>query len=260
MILYADVLLAVNTAVNYFILLSVDKILKCEARLYRLLLGAASGAIFSLIVFCGTRGSLILFGVRIISSAVITIITFGLHNVKEYVKKLIATVSVSLIYCGGFILVYQIFKPPKMYIINDVLYLDVDPALLIGLTAVIYLILLLINRLLRERLKSSVVNLTFTVDQQEYACMAKIDTGCSLTEPFSGAPVILADDTVFKTDSYAQRRIIPYHTVNSSSFLFAVKADRVIIDKQTITKTVYIASIGRLNDPFHAIINPEIIR
>lgn len=260
MIVYADILLAVNAAVNYAILLTVDRLMKCEARLYRLLLGALTGSLFSLLIFTDISGSVMLFGIRLLSSAVITLITFGLRDIKEYAKKLILTTAVSLIYCGFFILIYQITKPPGMYIVNDVLYLDIDPLVMIGLTAVIYFILLMINKLFRERIKSTVVHLSFSIGQQNYHCMAKIDTGCNLREPFSGSPVILADTTVFMTDKTQPLRVIPYQTVNSTAILYAVKADRVVIDKKTIDKTVYIASVERLSDPFHAIINSEIIR
>lgn len=260
MIVYVDVLLVVNIAVNYAVLLTAGQLIKRDTRLFRLLLGALTGALFSLIIFVDIQSEILLFLIKVFSSLLLTLITFGYRSKGEWLRALAAVLTVSLLYSGGIILIYQLLRPPNMLIVNNVPYLALNPVPLVLITAVIYLILLLINRLLRERIKSSVASLRFTVNDKEFSCVAKIDTGCNLTEPFSGAPVIIADDTVLTLAEDQQVRIIPYSTVQGASCLRAVKADQVYINKTEIHKTVYIAVTDRLCDSFHAIINSDIVR
>lgn len=260
MVVYVDILLFVNTIINYAVLMTSEKLLKRDCRLYRILAGALTGSLFSLVIFAVINQYFILLLLRVFASAVITFITFGWHSKSEYFKALIFTTAVSILYCGFIILFYQIFKPPNMLIVNDVPYMQINPILLILLTSVIYICILLLHRLFSERIKNTVVMLKFTVKEKEYTCIAKIDTGCNLKEPFSSSPVIIVDRTIFEVDHNEPLRIIPYTTVNSNSFLYAVKAENVTIDKSKITKPIYIASSNIDNPNYRAIINSEIIR
>ena len=250
----------INVAVNYVVLLTADKLLKRGIRLLRLLAGAALGAMLSLVIFLRIGSVILLLLIRIASSALITLATFGFKSRLEYLKAALMTVAVSMLYSGGLILFYQIFKPPDMLIINDVPYFNVNPLSLILLTAVIYLILLILIKLFSERIKSTVVPLKFTVSDTEYTCIGKLDTGSDLTEPFSGSPVIIVDKKIFTPADDAPCRIIPYTTVNGSSYLRAVKADTLIIEHNRIVKQVYIASGDIRNGHYEAVINPDIIR
>ncbi|MBQ3330760.1 MAG: sigma-E processing peptidase SpoIIGA [Ruminococcus sp.] len=260
MIIYVDILLFVNTIINYAILMTTERLLKRNCRLYRILSGAFIGSLFSLPVFFGPNNKGFLFLLRILSSALITMISFGWNGRFEYIKAILCTVLTSVGYCGFFILFYQIFKPPDMVIVNDVVYLQNDPLWLTVLTAVIYVILLAVNKLFSERIKSTVVSLQFSVMQKTYSCVGKIDTGCHLLEPFSSAPVIIADPSVFTVDTQQPLRVIPYTALSGKSYLNGVKADSVIINQQTVDKDIYIAS-GKIDNPnYQALINSDIIR
>lgn len=260
MIIYVDILLFVNTIVNYAILMTSEKLLKQNCRLYRILAGALTGSLFSLLIFFDSGNRLFLFLLRLLSAALITMITFGWKSKAEYIKALLCIIFVSAGYCGLFILFYQLFKPPDMIIVNDVVYLQNDPLLLTLMTAVIYVVLLLLYKLFSERIKSTVVPLRFTVYHNTYSCIGKIDTGCRLREPFSSSPVIIADPSIFTVDISQPQRIIPYTVIGGGSYLNGVKADSVIIDQKQIDKEIYIAS-GEIGNPnFQAIINSDIIR
>ena len=256
---YVDVLLFINTLLNYAVLATADALLKRQCRLFRLIAGAFTGSLFSLTIFLdiGDGWSI---PIKILSCALITAIVFGAKDLREYAKAALMTLSVSLVYSGAIILLYQVFRPPSLLIVNSVPYLRIDPLVMLGATAVIYLLLLILNRLFRERIRSTVVPLRYTVNGKEYRCIGKIDTACRLIEPFSRAPVIIVDSSVMPIAPEAPARVIPYSAVGISSFLRAVKADKVCIDKKEIYGTVYIASADQLDTHFRAIINSEIIR
>ncbi len=260
MVVYIDILIVINTVINYAVLMTADKLLKRNIRLYRLIIGAFTGALFSLIIFTDIDNQPLLWLIRLISSAVIALAAFGYKSRREYIKALIMTAAVSLVYCGGFILFYQLFKPPNMLIINDVPYFEVDPLLMIILTAVIYIILLVISKLFSERIKSTVVPVKFSINKKDYSCIGKVDTGCNLTEPFSNSPVIIVDRSIITINDNEPRRIIPYTSIGGSSYLSAVKADSVTIDNKCIDKIIYIAMSDINNGQYEAIINSDILR
>ena len=107
MVVYVDILIVINAAVNYAVLLTADKLLKRGIRLLRLLAGASLGAIFSLIVFLRIDNVILLLLIRVASSAVITLAAFGYKSHAEYLKAALMTIAVSMLYSGGFILFYQ---------------------------------------------------------------------------------------------------------------------------------------------------------
>ena len=260
MVIYIDVLLFVNAIVNYAILMTAEKLLKRDVRLYRMISGAVIGAAFSLTIFIRSDSRILLLMLRIITTGIITLIVFGWKSSLEFLKSYLCNTAVSVIYCGTYILFYQLFKPPNMVIVNDILYLQVNPLWLTALTAIIYILVLVIYKLFSERIKRTVVMLKFTIHNKTYSCVGKVDTGSNLREPFSSAAVIVVDTSVFDTALEELIRIIPYSTVNGSSYLNAVKADAVHIDKKPISETVYIAS-GHIQNPnYQAIINSEMIR
>lgn len=260
MVIYIDVLLFVNAIVNYAILMTAEKLLKRDIRLYRMILGALIGALFSLTIFIRSDSRILLLLFKIVTTGIITLIVFGWKSSKEFLKSYVCNTAVSIIYCGAYILFYQVFKPPNMVIVNDILYLQVNPLWLTVLTAIIYILVFVIYKIFSERIKSTVVLLKFTIHEKNYSCVGKVDTGSNLKEPFSSAPVIIVDTAVFDTAQEELIRIVPYSTVNGSSYLSAVKADTVHIDKKPISETVYIAT-GQIHNPnYQAIINSEIIR
>ena len=86
MVIYIDVLLFINTIINYAILITTERLLKRNCRLYRILLGAFTGALFSLFIFVDSDSRLLLFLLRVLSSALLTLITFG--SKQSYVLSL----------------------------------------------------------------------------------------------------------------------------------------------------------------------------
>lgn len=260
MVIYIDVLLFVNAIVNYAVLMTTEKLMKRNGRLYRILIGALTGSLFSLLIFWMDENRLLLFLLKLLSAAALTLITFGWRSRLVFLKTFLCCLAVSVVYSGFFILFYQIFKPPNMMIVHDILYLQVNPLSLIALTVIIYLIILLLYKLFSERIKSTVVPLDFSVDGLSYSCTGKIDTGCNLREPFSSSPVIITDPSVFRIQDHQPCRIVPYTALNNRSYLKAVRAQQVCINKQPIDREIYIAVSTIQNGDYQAIINSEIIR
>lgn len=259
-VIYVDVLMFINTVVTYAVLTTCEKLFKRRTKLLRLISAAFIGSLFSLLMFFGTRSFVISLLLKTASSMLITLIAFSYGGRKEYFRTTLAVIGISTVYSGLFILLYQLFKPPNMAVINDVVYFEFNPLVLTALTAVIYIMITLFHKLFFERIKNTVVHLEATVNERRFSCLAKIDTGCDLTEPFSGAPVILVDRSVFCADEFTEKRVIPCTTVGGSSILYGVKAQLVSIGNTVIDREIYIAGAPVDNTAFQAIINSEIVR
>lgn len=234
--------------------------LKLRSRTWRIILASFVGSLFALAVLIDLRSFLLSVAIRIISTLTIVMIAFAFHSFKELCKHSLLTLCVSFVFSGVMIAVYQLFRPPNMQIVNDIVYFDVDPLLLLVLTGVIYCIMYWIERLFRERVKATVVRLEFTVCGLSVSCMGKLDTGCSLTEPFSGAPVIIADSSVLTVPEVPERRVIPYSTVGGSSVLFGIRAQSVTINGKPVEKEIYIAQGEVHSSSYQAILNSDIVR
>ncbi len=259
-VVYVDVLLFINTITTYAVLITAERLFKRDTVILRLIAASLIGSLFSLLIFVGVKSVLFSLAIKIGSSLLITLIAFPFVSKRAYLKTALGVVASSILYSGFFILIYQWFRPRNMLIINDIVYFEFNPLVMIGCTAVLYTVITVLQKLFRERIKSTVVRLRFFVNSQEYACTGKVDTGCSLTEPFSGAPVIIVDASVMPIGESDQKRVIPYSTVNSSSILYAVRAEKVLIDSVPIEKEIYLASAPIRSGEIQAIINSDIVR
>lgn len=259
-VVYVDVLLFINIIINYAVLITAEKLMKRQTALWRLIAASAVGSLFSLLVFTGVDSGVFSFVIKAASSLLTVLIAFPIVSRAEYLKTTLAAVGVGIVYSGFFILFYQLFKPSNMLIVNDIVYFEFNPLILLASTGAIYLLMTLFQKLFRERIKASTVNLKYTALSREYTCIAKIDTGCDLTEPFSSAPVIVADSSVMTIPDDCPKRVIPYSAVDSTSILYGVRADSVFIDGKPIDREIYIAAAPLNSKRFQAIINSEIIR
>lgn len=258
-VIYIDVLVFTNSIINYCILATVKKYFHIDTKLYRIIISSFVSAFSSFVIFLPIYDAFFAVIIRIVVSTITVFITFGYKDIKTFVINIIGFFITSVIFCGGFILIYQVFRPQNMVIINDTVYFDIEPILMILITLFIYIIIVLFSKVFKDRTTNTIVNLKFYINEKEYSCIGKIDTGCNLTEPFSGSPVIITDKTVIK-DDLEFTRIIPYNTIDNSSYLNAVKADKVIIDNKETQKEIYIAVSNKPLKMYQAIINSQITR
>lgn len=198
--------------------------------------------------------------VKAASSLTLSLVAFPHRDAKAVCKNTAGVMITSITFSGLMALIYQLFRPPNFFVIHDYLYFEFNPLIMIGITLIIYLILTVFHLLFREKIKRSVVPLTFVVNERSYHCTAKVDTGCNIREPFSDSPIIIVDQSVYTIEDTAAKRVIPYSTIDRSSILYATKADSVCVDGRSVTQTIYIAQGTVRNPAYQAIINSDIVR
>lgn len=138
------------------------------------------------------------------------------------------------------IAVWMLFAPENLLIRNSSVYIAVSPTVLVITTAFCYVILRVIMRI-TGRKSSGEQHCTLTILRQGQLrkCFAKVDTGNTLKEPFSGEPVIVVKREVFpeisaNTDTCLRDgfRLIPFASVGGEGVLPAFRADKITITEQ----------------------------
>lgn len=104
--IYVDLIIILNFMLDFLLLLSLSLILKRNAKILRLLLGALIGGISIVFLFINVS-SLELFFYKVFISILMILISFGFKNIKYTFKNMVYLYLLSIILGGG------------LYFIND---------------------------------------------------------------------------------------------------------------------------------------------
>lgn len=239
--IYADVFFFINMFVDYSLLLCVKRIIHSNTKYNRLLTGAFSGAVFSFTAFLPFNHFPINFLLDTAIAAVMTLLTFGYKNKIRFLKTCSVMIVVSFLFTGAMIFFYNAIHPNGMVIINNAVYFNISPVLLIILTLVIYIVLYVFKKLFKNHASSNLVhNLRVYISDKEYKIKSKTDSGCNVKEPFSGDKVIIIEKNVVDCLNNKKMRLIPFNSLGGTGILEGYKADKVYIDDKFINEEVYI--------------------
>ena len=242
-LVYIDVLIFTNIFQDFMLLLILKRALHLRASYFRLLAGSFMGGIASLLALIPHIHFIINLFINIAVALLLILITFGFYNWKTYIKNTATLFIISYLVNGALICFYLAIKPKGMAIINNTVYFDISPLLLIILTLIIYFILRIYKRLFKNHSRAySMVNVSFSYKNREYCVKCKIDSGCNVKEPFSGNYVIIIDEksinnTVIDNE---KMRIIPFDSLGGKGVIYGFKADEVKIANKIINQDIYI--------------------
>ena len=261
---YIDVLVVLNLFINFLLLSAVSKLFRCEAKRYRLVLGALTGAVFSLLIYFELH-MLLSPALKLLFSAVMIAVSFGFPPWRRFLKLCAALFAVSFLFAGIMTAVWVLIAPPGMALNNGIVYFDFSPLLFVLLTVICYLALSLVNRVFKRSAPAELLEtVELTVCGKSAVLTALIDTGNQLTEMFSGFPVVVTEFGILsgmmttelnllfisvyggKTPkiSDSRFRVIPFDAVSGFGVLPAVRADCVKIRNKRITE-VYVAACNK---------------
>ncbi|ARP49942.1 hypothetical protein B6259_02995 [Ruminococcaceae bacterium CPB6] len=223
---YVDVLLAVNLFIDYFLLLLTAKFLHISVRRYRLLLGALIGSGGSLMILLPPLAPAEELLLRLGLSLPITLAAFGFGGFAAFFRRVLTFFLFSFALAGILLAVWYFVAPGGLFVKNSVIYFYVPPLLLIVLTLISYFILRLVQRAAgRGPLRHTVCQVHAKLGGREVSFSARIDTGSALTEPFSGLPVIVAEEQVLLPLPDDPPRAVPYTSVGGEGLLRAWRAE-----------------------------------
>jgi len=219
MIVYIDVVFAINLIFDYSLLLTTDLILKRNANLKKVLLGAFIGEL-SLITLFVQFNSTSLFVFKVLLSFLMSICTFGYKD-KKYTTYNVVYLYLMGIILGGFITyLYNEFKINREYSLKYILILSVS---LIGL----FIYYKLITKMKNDYNNRYKVIIYY--EDKIYEGLGFLDSGNTLASPISGKPIILIEKE-YITLHKLKLLPVPFNALNHRGLVYCFKPDRLIVN------------------------------
>lgn len=247
-----------------------------KVRQIRLIAGALFGALCSLIILLPPMNSALSLITKLAVSLVICLISFRFDGIKCLIKNTAAFFMISFLFCGVMIALWFTFTPKEMVINNSTVYFNISPVILIVSSLVTYFVVRIICRITgRKKPKDLYCDVKIDCRSSQATIKGKLDTGCSLVEPFSGSPVIVCDRSKIKNiipenileyekscagmPTATKIRLIPYSTIHGTGLLPCFKPDRVFIGDSLCLNEIYIAVAddGSMDSKLGCVINPQ---
>lgn len=277
MVIYADILIFVNTIIDYFLLRLTAKICRSDFKEIRLIAGAFTGGLFSLYILIPQSNVITEFAARIAFCLLMSFVAFGFRSFRKILREFILLFSVSFLYAGFMYSIWYVFKPNGIVINNGVVYFDVSPLFLIVVAAVCYILISVVMAIInRRKIKAAECDIQIECGTKSVNARALLDTGHRLTDEITGSAVIIVDKAVgerlfghitvntpiMSDGDYSGFRVIPYKTIDSEGILPAFRCEKMIANHEGSTYKIsspVVAVLDRkITDECNAIINPQI--
>ncbi len=276
MVVYADILLTVNLIVDFILLKITLKILNLIPKTVRLVLASLVGSLFSLYIFLPKSPVLVELSAQFLMSAVLMFVCIGFGSLKRFLRAVLTLFTVTLVYGGAMIALWQIFKPRGMVINNSVVYFNISPIILILTTVAGYFMYIGFSKIFAITSKTAKrCSITLYALGKSVGVTAIIDTGNSLTDILSNSEIIIVDTAVAKAlfgtvDIYTDPllatrfRTIPCATVSGSSIMEGFRCDmgEIYLKDKTVHLNNPIIALSKtpIKEDYSAILNPKILK
>ena len=189
MTVYADLLFIVNLYIDALLLSAVRRFLRLPLTGKRLLLASVLGGVFGLSALLPALPGVVLFPLALLESLALCATAFAPKPMTQLLKAvfLLFLFGAAL---SGLLTAAAYFLPIHgILLANGAVYFNISALTLILLTCVSYGVLYGFDRLFRKKEPDIFfAKLTITRQGKTVTLPAKIDTGLTLTEPFSGTP------------------------------------------------------------------------
>ena len=234
--IYLDVIFIINFLLDFNIMYIVNKTLKRNTRIKRLLLASLFGELTLLFLFINIS-SIALFIIKILLCLFLSLIAFNYVNLKYTINNMTYVYMVSTIYGG---LLYFL----KSTINNDYMYLLI----------IIILLPIFTKEILKSyrNIKSNynyyyMININFDKNKT-IKLNSFLDTGNKLVDPYTNKGIILVNFHKIKKIVPIRSPIyVPYKSLNNNGLLKCIKPLSIEIDGKVFTNYL----IGLSNKSFN---------
>lgn len=250
-VVYVDVLFILNLYITVLQAAAAARLCRVRVKGWRLLLGGAAGGAASLLYFMD-MSPLASAAVNLLCALAIVLIAIGFGGGRAFFRRVLTFVGTGMLLAGLVVGLQLLLRPADPFYSNGAVYFEVSPLVLIGVTAVSYLLLRIFDRLTAKPATKEPASMTIGVDGRSVVTEAIIDSGNLLRDTISGAPVAIvelsvvrplfpgSEATFFETldpklcpaQSAGRMRVIPCQTVTGSRLLAAFRPDKVSISSK----------------------------
>lgn len=247
-VVYIDLLFLLNLTANYLLLLVTGQIAGARLRRGRIALSAALGALYACLIFVPGGAWLAAVPCKLASGAGMALLAYGRERRLLFITLVYFACAAAL---GGLVMACETLWGGSLTLEHGVLYSWVDLRLLLLLIAAGYAALTLVFRRTGRHGGGELVKAEVTLWGEKVTLTALLDSGNTLTDPISNAPVLVAEAERFRQvlppdldpgdpaegakklarDGKRGARLLPYRAVGvPCGMLLAAPADRVVLD------------------------------
>ncbi|MCM1363948.1 MAG: sigma-E processing peptidase SpoIIGA [Ruminococcus sp.] len=241
-VVYVDILVVVNIYVNYGLVRLSSIICRQRVKQWRLVLSALLGGVGSVVILIPNVPNVVFLMIRIAFAFGLVFAAFGFSNRLQFFRAFGSFFLVNFVFAGLMFALWMFVSPKSMLYSTGIVYFNIDTMSLVVLTVVCYAVMSAIHAFVKSKApKNTIYQLDIFIGEEVFTCKAFLDTGNSLTEPFSALPVIIVNNDVAPmsgksltvercfADFEYPVRVIPCSSVTSSSMLSAYKPDKIHI-------------------------------
>ncbi len=192
MVVFLDVLIAVNLVLNYTVLRASAHITGQLKNRLRMLAGAALGAAYAAACVVLTDGFLSSLPVRILVGAAMSVVSFGLG--RRALRTTLFFFGITAAF-AGIVFVLSYVAEDRIGFVEGNVYINLSLPLLAVSTAAAYLILTLLFRppALRGGTAAKIMKAKVRAGGKEVKFDVLLDTGCTLLDPTTNREVLVAN-------------------------------------------------------------------
>ncbi len=294
---YADVILLENLIMNYLILWSTARLARYSYSKVKLLIASAFGAVYAVLSYFPGYRYLFSFFMKVLFSLFIVIVAYTPAHISLLIKLTGTFYIISFIFGGAAFGLFYFINGLDLTK-NGISYISGFPVkiLFISVAAACFTVKYswdyIQHRIKREKI---ILKVEMRFDNKQLCLNALVDTGNSLKDPITNAPVMIAEYDTIKTmmpdnihrifeccpennlsaiaeimaiSKWATRfRVIPFKSLGKENgMLLGFKPDTVTIfdsEKKIQLKNIIIAiyrqSLSR-DGEYNALIHPEMLK
>lgn len=277
-IVYVDVLLAVNFLITYFLLMSSAVITGYTYSRKRIFIASLMGSLFCLYIFVQYENKHIDFIIKFLSLIICDLIAFGKTNIKKFLLQTVCFVMINMMITG---LVMVLSAQSKMIYHNNMFfYFNINPVVLVVSSVIIYFSITVFS-MAKEQIypqktyNADIVFNNFTISK----ISAFYDSGFKVKDVISNKDVMIVSvekisDKIpdeLKRDIYnfldgkykeIQTIFVPvfFNTITGEGVIPAIKAERLILEDVKINNILIGFVKNKFSENVTAIFGTDIKR
>lgn len=269
--IYVDILFLINFIINYLILFTSAKVGAARIRRLRLFSGALVGAVYGVLVFFPDIPFITSFVSKIAVSVLMVICSFG---VAYILRMTLLFLAVSLAF-GGVVLAASLLGAGDFFEVRGgVYYIHISVSALLSCSAFAYLLLSLVFKRSAARSDRKISRVAIYDGDAKTELAALNDTGNTLCDPATNAPVVISDYRMLreilphgareildsaspdafplsldKLSGFGSFKLIPYKTVGVPfKLMLAYRPEQVFFDGKLISGALVAISAEPISD------------
>lgn len=239
-VLYADILFAINFSMDFLALFICSLLLHTKTGRIRIVLSAILGALFGVIEVILSLNQFWSFILSLIVSFVMCKIAYKYCKGKRLFSIYLMFWAISAGLGGIMSLTYtflnNIFQDVILKYSPSGVYNGARFLLIASITAIVSIVF---SKIFASKKDVKSAHISITLDSVKYSMEALCDTGNMLTDPILSKPVILVSEKsklgekILKKDDI-RKRIIPYKDVSGGGILKGVVPESVFVENNLV--------------------------